>query len=317
MKIFKKTQIKYSTPNQIEWKGGTLPYVSIADYKFSIMLDDGNLIEAGVFDLLVDGGQREIHACISIQAGCKYGCRMCSSGKAGFIRNLNSKEILKQINILSDFFQIEHFDLLSFMGIGEPTDNLNGFIGSISILVSKCPKYIGRISFATICLPEKLEVVSKAIISKKIPPFKMIWISLIAATDKKRRQVVSKSKIASVQEVINSAKSLASYHPKTDVWINYLLFRGFNDSKQDALSLSKLLYETENELSLMLTEPNNDFSNYSKGTMNDLDRFKSYLDYFKVKNKITFFRAAGTKINAGCGEFVFVPYTINKVKIDS
>ena len=312
MKIFQKTQIKYSPLKQIEWKGGTLPYVSIADYKFSILLDDGNLIEAGVFDLLVDGDQREMHACISIQAGCKYGCQMCSSGKAGFIRNLNSKEILKQIDLLANLFHIERFDLLSFMGIGEPTDNVNSFIESINILVSNCPKYIGRISFATICLPEKLEVVSKAIISEKIPPFKMIWISLIAATDKKRREVVSKSKIASVQEVINSAKRLANYHPETDVWINYLLFKRFNDSKQDALSLSKLLYKTENELSLMLTEPNNNFSNYSKGTMNDLDRFKSYLDSFSVKNKITFFRAAGRKINAGCGEFVFVPY--KKVK---
>lgn len=309
MKIFQKKQVKYSTPKPIEWKGGTLPYVSIADYKFSILLDDGNLIEAGVFDLLVDGGQRELHACISIQAGCKYGCRMCSSGKAGFIRNLNSREILKQIKILANFFHIEHFDLLSFMGIGEPTDNLDNFIESINILVSKCPQYIGKISFATICLPEKLEIVSKAIISKRLPPFKMIWISLIAATDKKRKQVVSKSKIASVQEVINSAKRLAKCHKKTDIWINYLLFKGFNDSRQDALSLSKLLYETENELYLMLTEPNNDLPNYSKGTINDLDRFKSYLDYSKVKNKITFFRAAGTKINAGCGEFIFVPYT--------
>ena len=36
-------------------------------------------------------------ACISTQAGCKFGCRFCASGIAGWTRNLNPSEIVAQV----------------------------------------------------------------------------------------------------------------------------------------------------------------------------------------------------------------------------
>lgn len=306
MELANKTYTKYQSPKNIQWKDGTFPYSSLSDSKFTIKLDDNNLIEAAVFDLIVNENTREKHACISIQAGCKFGCKMCSSGKKGFSRNLTPDEILDQIQLISVAVHKKTFESLGFMGIGEPCDNLDNFLEAIHLLVETNPEYIKNISFSTICLPDKIIKISKAIKSNFIPPFNMVWISLHASIDQKRHNLMPFTKNISSQEVIDTARHFALNHPETTVWINYMLFKGFNDSRNDAKILAKLL-QNSNILPIMLTEPNNNYLHYPKGKKTDLERFSSYLKHNNVQNKITYFASAGSNINAGCGEFIFTP----------
>lgn len=298
MRIIKGSSFTYPPDISRRWKDKV--FQPLVDHKFRILLSDGNAIEAGVFELLVNG-VKEIHACISTQAGCKFGCTMCSSGKNGFSRNLTRDEILEEVECLSKTMKVPVFDHVVFMGIGEPLDNYNNFVGSIAALVDINKAYAGRLSFATVGLPQKLLRLSQ----EKIPAFRMLWVSLHAPTDKKRAQIMPVDRAFNIQDILTAAKEFARRVP-TEVWINYMLFRGFNDGIEDAEVLASLLNGTDDIFSVMITEPNNDIPQYEGADISDLKRFEGYLRSFGVKNRIARFIAAGKQVDAGCGEFVFV-----------
>jgi 23S rRNA (adenine2503-C2)-methyltransferase len=66
--------------------------------KLGIELSDGAKIEAV---LLTDEAGRKT-ACLSTQAGCPAGCVFCKTGSLGFLRNLNSAEIVEQFLLLRE-----------------------------------------------------------------------------------------------------------------------------------------------------------------------------------------------------------------------
>ncbi len=61
-------------------------------------------------------------ACISTQAGCKFGCKFCASGIGGWSRNLTCAEIVTQVLHVKEE-ALKHKRPLTnivFMGTGEP-----------------------------------------------------------------------------------------------------------------------------------------------------------------------------------------------------
>ena len=61
-------------------------------------------------------------ACISTQAGCKFGCRFCASGIGGWNRHLSCAEIASQVLAVKSEAQNHEKPLsnIVFMGTGEP-----------------------------------------------------------------------------------------------------------------------------------------------------------------------------------------------------
>jgi len=59
--------------------------------KILFHLADGPSIES----VLIQSGTRTT-ACISTQAGCPVGCTFCATGRAGFVRDLDTAEIVDQ-----------------------------------------------------------------------------------------------------------------------------------------------------------------------------------------------------------------------------
>jgi len=75
-------------------------------------------------------------ACISTQAGCKFGCKFCASGIGGWKRNLSCAEIVTQVLHLKEE-ALKHPKPLSnivFMGTGEPLDNFVNLMKAIRII---------------------------------------------------------------------------------------------------------------------------------------------------------------------------------------
>ena len=81
--------------------------------------------------------------CVSTQAGCKMGCRFCMTGTLGFHGHLPASEILNQI------FEVDSLTLppysstplpqltnLVYMGEGEPMDNLDAVLTSLTIMTA-------------------------------------------------------------------------------------------------------------------------------------------------------------------------------------
>jgi 23S rRNA (adenine2503-C2)-methyltransferase len=299
MKIASRSSFAYPADDSRMWEGGV--FQPLIDHKFRLLLSDGNAIEAAAFELSVRG-RKEVHACISTQAGCKFGCVMCTSGKNGFARNLSDAEIRGQVEVLSESLSIPKFDQIVFMGIGEPLDNYDNFVESVDEIIKREPFYSGRLSLATVGLPAKL----LRLLREPLPPFRMLWISLHAATNEKRYRIMPIEKAFSIDRVLSAAQEFAQ-SVSTKVWINYMLFKGFNDAEEDVQALADLLEGTEDFFSVMITEPNNDLPFCKGADILDLRCFEVSLREYGVRNEIGRFMAAGKRVNAGCGEFIFTP----------
>ncbi len=65
--------------------------------------------------------------CVSTQVGCAVRCRFCASGKDGLKRNLSVAEIVEQLAHARRQMRI---DRVVFMGMGEPTHNLENVLAA-------------------------------------------------------------------------------------------------------------------------------------------------------------------------------------------
>jgi 23S rRNA (adenine2503-C2)-methyltransferase len=99
--------------------------------KLKITLGDGAGVEAVI---LRDGEDRKT-ACISTQAGCPAGCVFCKTGSLGFLRNLESAEMVEQfLHIRSIQADIAN---MVIMGMGEPLLNLEELRKALVILTDQ------------------------------------------------------------------------------------------------------------------------------------------------------------------------------------
>ncbi len=276
------------------------------DFKAKIELHDGNIIEAAVFSMIL-GNKVEKHACISAQAGCKFGCKFCTSGKNGFKRDLTYFEILHEINLLLNEASIEKFDHIAYMGIGEPLDNFDNVVKSINKLIND---HGNRIGLATCGIPDKLVKLAKITI-----PIDMLWVSLHAPTNEKRSLIMPINKKFPVEVTMEAAETYALKTNK-HVWLNYLVYKGFNDTDEDIQYIIKILKGKDTIFNLMLTEPNCDlilagpncyFGRYEKASLNEIILFRDRIVNFGLKNMIHIFIPKGKNVDAKCGEFLFTP----------
>lgn len=295
MKIVAVKSFSYPTEMTKLWEQRS--FQPKQDQKVKIELDDGVQIEAAVFKL-TQNDKEEFHACVSTQAGCKFGCHFCSSGTNGFSRNLTAAEIVGEIDLLSEIVNVSKFDQIVYMGIGEPLDNLKSVADSIKMLINDA-WYFKRISMATIGIIPHLKQLSLMNL-----PLKMLWISLHAPNDVKRVKLMPINKLYQVRNLVQSANEF-SQTSGTGTWLNYMIFKGFNDSIDDARELTDMLNNIGQNLSVMITIPNGKVSGYVSGDMNDVYRFIAHLTKSGMKNRIDPFYAAGRSVNAGCGEFLF------------
>ncbi len=283
------------------WNDPHVTFFPLADVKASIRLFDDSVIEAAGFKL-EKRGETEFHACVSTQVGCKFGCLSCVSGKNGWKRDLGVFEMLYQIEHVCGLMKVKKLHHVVFMGIGEPLDNPI-FPEALELLIQKDPWYVGRLSLATVGTLHRLEEFA----AKQIP-LNMLWLSLHAPNDTKRLELMPIAKRFSVRQVIDAGRKFRHTANVQEVRVNYLVYKGYNDSRQDAEELSELLRGTQNDLTLQLTEPNgNEFKKYQPGTKEDIDRFMSYLKEAGMENTIYRFLSAGKLVDGGCGRLVYTP----------
>ncbi len=219
MKIKNVSSFTHTLTGIAQWD--VAEFQPVRDHKVRIELDDGAVIESGIFEVLIQG-KSEIHICISTQAGCKFGCHFCSSGRNGFQRNLSHEEIMGEISILTQVAACDFFDRIMYMGVGEPLDNFSNVVSSIRELLGQSPKYFHNISLATVGIIPRLNELARLGL-----PLRMVWISLHAASDEKRAKIMPIGKSTKVKEVVDAAHSFAKVST-IRTWINYMILHDFN-----------------------------------------------------------------------------------------
>src|SRR6185369_7565266 len=88
---------------------------------------DGHPVEAVL--MRYRDGRRSV--CVSSQSGCPLTCTFCATGQMKFGRNLSADEILDQA---LHFRRLEQIDHVVFMGMGEPTMNIDAVLSACEAL---------------------------------------------------------------------------------------------------------------------------------------------------------------------------------------
>jgi len=180
------------------------------------------------------------------------------------------------------------------MGIGEPLDNFDNLIKSISILTSPYGLYLSprRICVSTCgIVPGIKQLLSAA-------PAVKLSISLHSAVNRKRSLLMPVNEKYPLTELIEAAKQYAK-ESRFPVTFEYILIKDFNCSTEDARQLARLLKGIDCKLNIILYNPSEYFK-WQAPTTFDVDSFTDILRRQKIF--FTLRQARGQDIMAACGQ---------------
>ena len=257
--------------------------------KFVTRLKDGLEIESVIVPM------SNYHTiCISSQVGCKMKCTFCETAKLGLLRNLTVEEIVGQVYTAKIIFKMDIRNIV-FMGMGEPFDNFKNVIQSIKILSEQrgldFPKK--RITISTI---GKIDGIKK--LAELNWPDLNLAVSVNAPNDTIRSAIMPFNKTAPMAEL---RKALMEYPLKKSkvLYIEYVLIKHVNDSRQHAKELAEFLKPLMAKLNL-ISYNNSSGNHFVSPSHEDIIRFRNWLVEEKVFVRIR--TEKGRALLAACGQ---------------
>jgi 23S rRNA (adenine2503-C2)-methyltransferase len=242
-------------------------------------------------------------ACISSQVGCSLTCKFCATGKLPRLRNLEASEIYDQVVEIKRQAETVHKMPLTnivYMGMGEPLLNYANVLESIQKITS--PDGLGMAS--------KRITVSTAGIAKMIKKLGddgvkfNLALSLHAANDEKRSKIMPINDSNSLENLV---EALQHFIKKTGnkPTLEYIIFKDFNDSLQDAAELAAFNKKVPSKINIIEYNPIGD-GEFQKADEEKIEAFCNYLENRGIIVNVR--RSRGKDIDAACGQLA------NKVK---
>ncbi len=256
--------------------------------KLALGLSDGNIIEA----VHIPSAERDT-ACISSQVGCAFECKFCATGGAGFVRNLDSSEIIGQFIALEEYLGKSMTNVV-FMGMGEPLQNLEQVCRVLELFADDNAFGLGhrRVTLSTVGIPKKIKELLKTGLKPKLA------ISLNAPDDELRRLLMPRAaQIANITEILEAA---SRYATQTGRWftVEYVLMRGVNDTLSHADILAHSIHDLPCKVNL-ITYNSFQGSRYSAPSHDAVTKFQGYL--LSAGITATLRESKGQSISAACG----------------
>ncbi|MDG2449212.1 MAG: 23S rRNA (adenine(2503)-C(2))-methyltransferase RlmN [Saprospiraceae bacterium] len=257
-------------------------------------LHDGHKIEAVLIPVPSDN---RYTVCVSTQVGCSLTCKFCATGQMKRERNLDPGEIYDQVKMVN--VQCEaHFDRpltnIVYMGMGEPLLNYKNMMRSVELISS--PEGMGL-------SPKRITVSTAGIAKmiKKLAEDKVkfnLALSLHAATDEKRNEIMPINEQNNLAVLMNSLKEFYNA-TGTKISYEYITFKGFNDSTEDADALAALCKHFPALVNIIEYNPIDGVS-FEKSDSLDIDTFAKRLRSHGIM--VTIRRSRGKDIDAACGQ---------------
>ena len=260
--------------------------------KFLLRLADGRQIES-VF--IPDTPAMTF--CVSTQVGCAMACAFCLTGKMGLVRNLTAGEIVGQVRVLADAFDLRNkrFNIV-LMGMGEPLHNYDETMKALRILsdphgLDVSPR---RVTLSTVGVLPALERLAKE------PAMPNLAISLHAPTDVTRGELVPINRKYGIADIIAACRKFP-LKKRSRITFEYVLLAGLNDSPQDAKTLAKLLSDVKAKVNVipLNAAPGIPFERPSEET---IDRFAKILADHHILVSVR--KSRGRDIRAACGQLI-------------
>ncbi|MBR4759182.1 MAG: 23S rRNA (adenine(2503)-C(2))-methyltransferase RlmN [Lachnospiraceae bacterium] len=256
--------------------------------KFLWELHDGQMVES-VWMPYHHGNS----VCISSQVGCRMGCKFCASGIGGLVRNLSAAEMLDEIYRMSAVNN-ERVSNVVVMGTGEPLDNYDQILRFIHMLTDENGLNISQrnVTVSTCGLVDQIRELAKEKLQITLA------ISLHAAFDEKRKQIMPIAYKYSVDELVDAAAYYAEQTGRR-VTFEYSLIEGNNDSDEDIAALTKLAKRAGAHVNLIPVNPVTE-TDFKAPKAAFLDVFKNKLE--KNRINVTIRRSMGRDIDGACGQ---------------
>ena len=264
-------------------------------------LPSGREIEAVLIpDIDERGDARRLTVCVSSEVGCAMGCHFCATGLMGFKENLSAGHIVDQVHVMNELAE-EHFGRsitnIVYMGMGEPLLNYDNVLESVDIITHE--KAFGlsprRITVSTVGLARRIRD-----LADDQARFNLA-VSLHAPTNEKRSQIMpvnesEKTSLPALKEAIQY------YADKTgrQVTYEYCMFKGLNDSEDDARRLAEITRWAPSKVNLIMYNPVEGIGGFERTPEDRLDRFIQTLVEEGVT--VTVRRSRGQDIDAACGQ---------------
>ncbi|MGM0613045.1 MAG: 23S rRNA (adenine(2503)-C(2))-methyltransferase RlmN [Bacteroidota bacterium] len=261
--------------------------------KVAFTLEDGHVVEG----VLIPSGDR-LTACISSQVGCKLGCKFCATASLGFQRDLYPDEIVDQVVEIDKIANKTYDQSLTnivYMGMGEPLMNYDYVVESLRWLTSE--KGLGispkRITLSTVGLDEQIKKLADENLKINLA------LSLNAADDDKRNEIVPINKRYPLPKLIEALKY---FYEKTGsrITIEYILFKDFNDSLDDASKLATFCKNFPVKVNIIEYNPV-EGSTLERADDKEMEQFVEFLRE-KINIIVNVRRSRGKDIDAACGQ---------------
>jgi 23S rRNA (adenine2503-C2)-methyltransferase len=213
------------------------------------------------------------------------------------LRNLTPGEIVDQVVYLKNQAEERYGQSLTnivYMGMGEPLLNYKNVLRSVELITSDeglgmSPK---RITISTAGIAKMIKKLGDDEVKFNLA------LSLHAANDAKRDKIMEINETNNLQAL---AEALIYFHEKTGtrVTFEYIIFKDFNDSIEDAAELAKFCKHVPCKVNIIEYNPIDD-GEFQQADSEKVDRFAAYLEERNIIVNVR--RSRGKDIDAACGQ---------------
>jgi 23S rRNA (adenine2503-C2)-methyltransferase len=254
---------------------------------------DNHLVEG----VLIPTDERKT-ACVSSQIGCSLSCKFCATGYMERKRNLDFDEIYDEVVLINQQSERVYEKKLSnivFMGMGEPLLNYKNVLKAIERItapdgLAMSPR---RITVSTAGVAKMIRQLGDDKVKFKLA------VSLHAANDKKRNEIMPINETNNLKSLV---EALNYFYQQTgsEITFEYILFKDFNDSKQDADELVKIFRQVPADLVNIIEYNPIDQALFAKPEEDAIQQFMQHLEKNRVNARLR--RSRGKDIDAACGQ---------------
>ena len=260
--------------------------------KLAFKLYDGKVVEG----VLIPAKDR-MTACISSQVGCSLTCKFCATGKLKRMRNLDPDEIFDQVVAVKEVawkYYKKPLTNIVYMGMGEPLLNYKNVLTSIDRITNDVglgmsPK---RITVSTAGIAKMIRQLAEDKVKFRLA------LSLHAANDLKRSEIMPLNDQNNL-EILAEALSYFHENTKNRVTFEYIIFKDFNDTIEDANELIVFHRRVPGRVNIIEYNPIDD-GEFEQASVENVDAFAQHLEHNGVNVNIR--RSRGKDIDAACGQ---------------
>lgn len=254
--------------------------------KYLLTLQDGLIIET----VGIPTANR-LTVCVSSQVGCPMACDFCATGKGGFIRSLETHEIVDQVLTVQEDFQ-ERVSNIVFMGMGEPLLNLDSVLAAVRCLNEDVGIGMRSITISTVGIPGRIRKLASHQLQATLA------VSLHASNQTLREQLIPSARAYPLSTLLAECREYVQQTGRR-ITFEYIVLAGVNDQPDHAAELAQHLRGFQSHVNLIPYNPISD-ADYQRPSDRQLRTFLTILKQHQIAASIR--QSRGLDQDAACGQ---------------